>query len=94
MDEVTWGASAQVLYQHLSQPRIDLNWAPDGPGFKLTDAIRHSLRTPGALLHTRLQARSCIEARAHVPWERFNSCFAAAYVLNGLTKDDFQCRLC
>ncbi len=47
----------QVLYQHLSQPHIDLNWAPDGPGFKLTDAIRHSLRTPGALLHTRLQVR-------------------------------------
>ncbi|KAK9831309.1 hypothetical protein WJX81_000976 [Elliptochloris bilobata] len=50
--------AAQVLYQHLSQPHIDLNWAPDGPDFKLTDAIRHSLRTPGALLHTRLQAKA------------------------------------
>ena len=41
----------QVLYQHLSQPCIDLNWAPNGCVCPLTDAISHSLRTPGALLY-------------------------------------------
>ena len=42
----------QVLYQHLSQPCIDLNWSPDGGSCRLTDAISYSLRTPGALLST------------------------------------------
>lgn len=46
----------QVLYQHLSQPCIDLDWSPEGGSCRLTDAIRHSLSTPGALLHTRCQA--------------------------------------
>ena len=45
-------ASHEVLYQHLSQPCIDLNWSPDGTPCCLTDAISYSLRTPGALLHT------------------------------------------
>ena len=48
----------QVLYQHLSQPCIDLNWAPNGSMCPLTDAISYSLRTPGALLHR------CCEVRA------------------------------
>ena len=46
---------AQVLYQHLSQPCIDLDWSPDEGSCHLIDAIRHSLNTPGALLHTRCQ---------------------------------------
>ena len=48
----------QVLYHHLSQPCIDLNWAPNGGMCPLTDAISYSLRTPGALLHR------CCEVRA------------------------------
>lgn len=44
-----------MLYQHLSQPCIDLDWSPDGVPCPLTAAIRHSLATPGALLHTRCQ---------------------------------------
>ncbi|BDA44750.1 hypothetical protein COCOBI_06-2280 [Coccomyxa sp. Obi] len=50
--------ACQVLYQHLSQPCIDLDWSPDGGSCSLVDAIRHSLNTPGALLHTRCQEKA------------------------------------
>ncbi|CAL8469514.1 g9055 [Coccomyxa elongata] len=50
--------ACQVLYQHLSQPCIDLDWSPEGGSCRLVDAIRHSLHTPGALLHTRCQEKA------------------------------------
>ncbi|CAK0784442.1 hypothetical protein CVIRNUC_007646 [Coccomyxa viridis] len=50
--------ACQVLYQHLSQPCIDLNWCASGRSCRLTDAISYSLRTPGALLHTCCQAKA------------------------------------
>ena len=51
----------QVLYQHLSQPCIDLNWCASGRSCRLTDAISYSLRTPGALLHTCCQVLACLD---------------------------------
>ena len=54
----------QVLYQHLSQPCIDLNWCASGRSCRLTDAISYSLRTPGALLHTCCQVLACLNPLA------------------------------
>ena len=54
----------QVLYQHLSQPCIDLNWCASGRSCRLTDAISYSLRTPGALLHSCCEVLACLNPLA------------------------------
>jgi hypothetical protein len=48
----------QVLYQTLSQPNIDLDWPRCSAGFALSDAISHSLATPGALLHSYIREKA------------------------------------
>ena len=46
----------QGMYEQLCQPHMQLDWPPSLQG-TLAEAIRHSLNTPGALLHRTLQVR-------------------------------------
>ena len=44
----------QALYEQLSAPHMELEYSSP-PDLSLSDAIRYSLQTPGALLHRTLQ---------------------------------------
>lgn len=49
-------AACQELYQNIISKNIDLNWSPveEERRYSLSDAIRHSIITPGSLLHSKL----------------------------------------
>lgn len=51
-------AACQELYHNVVQEGVYLDWPPGLEKYKLSDAIRHSLKDPDGLLHKRLEEKA------------------------------------